>query len=464
MAHHNLSGAFRATCPQELIELILGKTDSADKETLKSCALVARLFRPMSQKLIFSDLTILPLGSDSIPVLQRLADVLSASPHLALHICTLHLVQPGFYKPCVWMQSDILPVILSVFTNLESLNIRIYNWDYFHSNCEQAICALITQSSLSSIRLKEARLQTNARLLSLLRCLPASLESASFLNVFADWSDSNSASAELHKLRLASLHLDSFAPTLFHWAIHAVDPKGLRHLHTMVKENTINAVQQLLDGAVYVETYHLSFGSIFSHQETLNLEKMKGLRTLEISVTLDWDEIEEVEGQGRHNPLNDAMRTLDTAPHNVEHLVLNLNIWNPDELFHFMGSTSFGSTSFEHLGEDHPALRDVVVRIRSSYDYSALQCGIQYVERLAALETLEFLSFRCKNCSVLLESFLEFSRLGIVIQLGNGVIHSSELGGNGVKRGCRYSIHVAESEKYAVKCDRRFLSMTSKEC
>ncbi|KAJ7120774.1 hypothetical protein C8R44DRAFT_786807 [Mycena epipterygia] len=269
MAHHNLSdassGASPATCPQELIDLILGMTDSADKETLKSCALVARSFRPTSQKLSFSDLTILPPGRDSISALQRLADVLKASPHLAQHVRTLRLVQPGFYEPGVWMKSDILPIILSVFTNLESLNVQIYNWDYLHSNCEQAIHTLITRSLLSSIELKEPRMRTNARLLSLLQCLPTSLKSASFLNVFADhWSYYNDLnSAELHKLRLTSLQLTSYAPMLFYWAIRAVDPECVRHLHTMFDEDTIDVVQQLLDGTVYVETYHLSFQSTF---------------------------------------------------------------------------------------------------------------------------------------------------------------------------------------------------------
>ncbi|KAJ7494399.1 hypothetical protein B0H11DRAFT_2190688 [Mycena galericulata] len=376
MAHRD--GAFRGTCPQELIELILGKTDSADKETLNSCALVARSFRPTSQKLIFSDLTILPPERDSIPILQRLADVLSASPHLGQHVRTLHLFQPGFYEPCVWMESDIFPTILSVFTNLESLNIRICNWNYFHSNCEQAIYALITRSSLSSIGLKEARLQTHARLLSLLRSLPASLESASFLNVSVDpWSyddDPDSTSLEVHQLRLSSLHLISFVPKLFHWAIHAVDLKCLRQLHTMVDTNTMDIVQQLLDSAVYVETYHLILRSIFSLDVNPDLEKMQGLRTLEISVNLNWGEIEEIEGQGQHNPLNDAMHALDTASHTVEHLVLNLNIRNPDELHHFMESLSF-----EQL-RDRPALRDVVVRIVSRTGHLAQQRGIQYLQ------------------------------------------------------------------------------------
>ncbi|KAJ7454293.1 hypothetical protein B0H11DRAFT_2200653 [Mycena galericulata] len=384
MADRNLSAAFRGTCPQDLIELILGETDSADKETLKSCALVARSFRPTSQKLIFSDLTILPPERDSILALQhladtplqRLADVLSASPHLALHVRTLNLFQPGFYTPCTWMQSVFFPEILSAFTKLKSLNIRVYNWDYFDSNCEQAIYALITRSSLSSIGIKEARLQTNTRLSSLLRCLPTSLGFASFFNVFAGHHDGDldSTSPEVHQLRLTSLHLDSYAPMLFHWAIRAVDLKCLRNLHTMVDENTMDVVQQLLDNALYVENYHLTFESTFSHDENPDLEKMQGLRTLEISVELDWHEIEEVQGQEQHNPLNDAMRALHTAPHTIEHLILNLNIWNPNELYHFMESVSF-----KHLGE-RPALRDVVVRIVSRNDYWVLQHGIRYLE------------------------------------------------------------------------------------
>lgn len=120
-----------------------------------------------------------------------------------------------------------------------------------------------------------------------------------------------------------------------------------------------------------------------AHTESPNLENMQGLRMLEVSVELDWDEIEEAEeedGEGRHNPLNDAMRSLNTAPH-VEHLILNLNIWNPDQLFHFIGSYEVRSTSFEDFGEDRQARRDVVVRIRSRYDgYAALQRGIRYIE------------------------------------------------------------------------------------
>ncbi|KAJ7627509.1 hypothetical protein DFH06DRAFT_1141677, partial [Mycena polygramma] len=311
-------------------------------------------------RLIFSDLTILPPGRDTIPALHRLADVLSTSPHLALHVRTLHLVQPDIYQPGVWMKSDtVLPAILSKFTSLQTLEVQIYNWDpeYLHEACEQAIYALIP--SLSSIELKEARMRSSGMLVPLLRDLPASLRSASFWNVFATdrwpWSDDDESESIPARLQLVSLQLNSYAPALFDWAIQAVDLNCLRSLHTLFDEEMMSVIQELIDGAVCVETYHLSFKSVFSHDESPNLEKMQGLRTLEITVRLDWDEIVEVEGEGRHNPLEDAMRSLDTAPHTVEHLILNLEMWNPDYLYHFTDIAQL-----QQLGEDWPALRDVV--------------------------------------------------------------------------------------------------------
>ncbi|KAJ7488533.1 hypothetical protein B0H11DRAFT_1913018 [Mycena galericulata] len=106
----------------------------------------------------------------------------------------------------------------------------------------------------------------------------------------------------------------------------------------------MDAVQQILDSACYVEKCHLTFESPFSHDENPNLEKMEGLRTLEISVLLDWREIEELAGQEQLNPLNDAMRTMDTAPPTVEHIILNVNIYNTDELSYFTQSVSFGTS------------------------------------------------------------------------------------------------------------------------
>ncbi|KAJ7723050.1 hypothetical protein B0H16DRAFT_1788151 [Mycena metata] len=351
MAQHSAS---HTTCPQELIDLILDEVDPTEKDTLKSlaCALVARSFRPTSQKLIFSDLTI---DHDSILALQRLEVVLSASPHLAQY-------------------STISAAILSVLDNVKSLRTRIDNWHYLDSTCEQAIYALITRSSLSSIEIDGATFQTNRQLVTFLQCFPASLESASLSKVFTNWTNllSNSLQFE-HQLRLTSLDLGTPDPVLFQWAIRAVD---FRCLHVTFDDDAMDAIQRLLDVAINVETYHLSFYDCWPHAGSPNLEKMQRLRTLEISVELNWTEILQLAGQGEDNPLNDAMRALATAPPTVEHLVLNLDIYNPDELPNFMGSAVLND-----LDEGLPALQDVALRIVSSYDDdAALQRGIRYVE------------------------------------------------------------------------------------
>ncbi|KAJ7044385.1 hypothetical protein C8F04DRAFT_1174816 [Mycena alexandri] len=311
------SRAASATFSQELIDRILGDTD---KDTLKSCALVARSFRTTSQKLIFSDLTILPPGCDSIPALQRLANLLSASPHLALHVRTLRLVQPSFYAPCVWMQSDILPVILPLFTRLASLKISIYNWDFFHSDCEQAIHTLITQSQLSSIELEEARFQTNG-LSSMLSRQPP-------ICVFAAQKHAKVCAAAARR-RSSRRNLPYF-----------------------------------LEGQFL---------------QTTNLRSMPSLRTLELSVELEWAEIHEA--QGRYNPLNDVTRTLTTAPQTVEHLILNLQIRHSDDWERFL-DYPLRDHPLEGLGERRPALRDVVVRIVFRHEPPALQQGIQYLKQL----------------------------------------------------------------------------------
>ncbi|KAJ7743627.1 hypothetical protein B0H16DRAFT_1561138 [Mycena metata] len=374
MAHALFGASRRATCPQELIDLILDEVDPTDHPTLKSCALVGRSFRPTSQKRIFSDLTILP-DHGSFLALQRLEVVLSASPHLAQHVRTLHLVQTDSRRSYMWMQSAISAAILSVLNDVKSLRIRLRDWDHLDPTCKQAIYSLITRSSLSSIKIDGASFPTNPELIALLQCFPTSLESASFSDVWTNWTDLTGNSVPLHQLRLASLQLSTHAAPLFDWAIRAVDLRCLRYLHILLHAEAMDVVQPLLDGVINVEIYHLSFFSLYSHDGGPNLEKMQRLRTLEISVQLDWTEIQESGSPGEDNPLNDAMRALATAPPTVEHLILNLDIYDPDELPNFMGSATVS-----HLGEGLPALRDVVLRIISGADNAALQRGIRYVQ------------------------------------------------------------------------------------
>ncbi|KAJ6484391.1 hypothetical protein C8R47DRAFT_1131257, partial [Mycena vitilis] len=181
------------------------------------------------------------------------------------------------------------------------------------------------------------------------------------------------------RLQLVSLHLNSSARALSRWVIQTVDLNCLRYLHTVVSPQTMAFVQQLIDVAVCVDSYHIHFESFFSLDKNLNLEKMRRLRTLEISVILEWEEEEIQETGDQGNPFNDAMRSLNTAPQTVEHLILNLEISNPHDLTHFMDQES---VSLHHLGENRPTLRDVVVLIISENFTShwLRQRGIPYVE------------------------------------------------------------------------------------
>ncbi|KAJ7766174.1 hypothetical protein B0H16DRAFT_387554 [Mycena metata] len=381
MADPDLSSACLETCPQELIDLILENTDSADKDTLKSCALVASLLRPASQKLIFSAVTMLPPGRDSVLALQRLTDVLLTSPHLALHVRTLHLIQPSLNQTCAWMDSDILPALLSAFTNLESLHIQIHNLEYWHPKCEQAIHALMARSSLSSIELQNVRFLTKESCLSFLRCLPASLRSASFLDIIDGHygSDSSSAPVELHRLHLTSLHLDTgYTPVLLDWVIRAVDPKCIRHLRTTVDANVARYVQRLLDGAIHIESYDVAIAGGLYLEETPNLEQIQSLRTLEVSVELEWYALEAaMRGDPLDNPLDNAMYTIGTASPSLEHLVLNLGVQGVIKITTIL-SCFMGSAALENLGEGFPALRDVVVRLTS--EAGALELATGFIE------------------------------------------------------------------------------------
>ncbi|KAK7055322.1 hypothetical protein R3P38DRAFT_1351979 [Favolaschia claudopus] len=386
MTHRDVAATQTVQCPQELVDLILDETDPADKETHKSCALVARSFREKSQRKIFSDLRILPQGRDSVPALNRLAEALSSSPQLALYVRTLYLVQPSLYEPCAWMQVPILPDILSVLTRLTSLRIRVYNWDYFNLVCENAIYALIVQSSLLSIVVEEPRFSAETQIISLLRCLPTTLESVSFITVF-DGANSYAAfdvEVPTECLQLTSLHIESESSLLFVWLNGTVHTKSLRNLR--IKPPIVNylpttdLISQMLEEAVAVEVYHLVHPSIFRYEglETHSLARMKHLRTLEFSVELDYEELTDSGHDERDNALLDVLCILDTAPSSVEHLILNLKIYNPQELH-----MTLDSGLLERFGKDLPALQDVVVRMVSRFPEQSLRdAGVRHLREL----------------------------------------------------------------------------------
>ena len=74
--------------PQEIIAAILDQFVGPDHdESWKTCALVSTSFRPYSQKLLFSSITI----HAEDPSLSRLHAVLESNPHLGMHVQKLNL-------------------------------------------------------------------------------------------------------------------------------------------------------------------------------------------------------------------------------------------------------------------------------------------------------------------------------------------------------------------------------------
>ncbi|KAJ7916168.1 hypothetical protein B0H13DRAFT_374895 [Mycena leptocephala] len=98
--------------PQELIDLILD-LNASDKRSLKACSRVARSFRHTSQKHIFSDIRLMPASRYWIKsrylTLQGFSQILSNSPHLALNVRSLTVIEGTGVGSVPWMRTDAFP-------------------------------------------------------------------------------------------------------------------------------------------------------------------------------------------------------------------------------------------------------------------------------------------------------------------------------------------------------------------
>jgi hypothetical protein len=117
--------------PQELIDAIIDEfplqldsisdlPDPETKRTLQSCALVSRSFLQRCQMRLFSRISVWDSYLPTFPLAcQRLAAVLSSSPHLAGYIQTLELV----YDVDDSVLVEFVPRILSAVTAIETLQL-----------------------------------------------------------------------------------------------------------------------------------------------------------------------------------------------------------------------------------------------------------------------------------------------------------------------------------------------------
>jgi hypothetical protein len=127
--------------PQELIDAIIDEfplqldsisdlPDPETKRTLQSCALVSRSFLQRCQMRLFSRISVWDSYLPTFPLAcQRLAAVLSSSPHLAGYIQTLELVYDADDSVLV----EFVPRILSAVTAIETLQlVRHGDADMWH--------------------------------------------------------------------------------------------------------------------------------------------------------------------------------------------------------------------------------------------------------------------------------------------------------------------------------------------
>ncbi|KAJ7653166.1 hypothetical protein DFH06DRAFT_1204869 [Mycena polygramma] len=318
------------TLPQELIDLIL---DFTDKKSLKACARAARSFRHTSQKHIFSDITLKPVSRllwdrSRYLTLKGFAQILSASPHLALNVRSLTLVEGTGLGSTPWIRTDTVPPILSMLVNLtkislESPDMLWLDWDSFPATLVTALHSTFSLPSLTSVRLHHVHFKRSTELVSLLRCCTT-----------IDCLDLGGVSVSIgHGLEdlylgpsLSSLILGSSLPLLYSVA-RTIDVRSVRHLQTTVSTPEVETeIQHILGGTGNLQHYHV----VLSHHHTtsiINLQSLPHLRTLELTLSFLFEVSPDA-----YDPVGWAENILATVskPCHIAHVILNVNIDEKD--------------------------------------------------------------------------------------------------------------------------------------
>ncbi|KAJ7434491.1 hypothetical protein B0H11DRAFT_1938588 [Mycena galericulata] len=320
-----MHGGGGPTLPQELIDRIL---DLTDKETLKSCSLVAYSFLRMSQKHIFSHIEFESTslhGTQSDAKVQDLFQILSCSPHLALNVRSISLLKNRNGSKLSWMRSEILPVILLMLVNLTTLSIESdivgLDWHTLSSALIKALHVTVSLSSLTSMRLISVRFEGSTDLISLLQC-SKNLNSLVFSTVHVwriDSKDSGTLNAQLPGLLV--LKMNPFLRPLVHSVTSTFDLRNLRHLQTTLGSSGIDPaeIQPILDATGALMHYHAQF----SHTDlatVVDLRNLTCLRTLEITIHF------KVLYPDADDPVGCAKNILATLPNPspIEQIILNV--------------------------------------------------------------------------------------------------------------------------------------------
>ncbi|KAJ6557853.1 hypothetical protein B0H19DRAFT_1148783 [Mycena capillaripes] len=235
--------------PQELIDAIIDEfplrldsdsdlPDPETKRTLQSCALVSRPFLQRCQMHIFSRISVWDSYLPTFPLAcQRLAAVLSSSPHLAGYIQTLELV----YNADDSLLVEFVPRILSAVTAVDTLQLSCDMWDHFPFDS-----SMITVFSLPSLRrlaLCGWELRNPLELQSLLN-LSASLQELTLQRVSFTEVENNSENSPAVAQRnisssidqglvLESLRLVCIEPHIVEMMLESFTAMDIKHLKSL---------------------------------------------------------------------------------------------------------------------------------------------------------------------------------------------------------------------------------------
>ena len=141
------------TIPQELIGRIIDQL-KGDPDSLKICAVVSRSFLFPCRKHLFRAINL----HDSLISLERLYNVLSSQPDIALLIRECYIFVGDFGGLCEWMAEDIfLPDILDMIHHLEliyihgSLHPLFSLWDAIPIDIRYALLDRFQSPSLTEV-------------------------------------------------------------------------------------------------------------------------------------------------------------------------------------------------------------------------------------------------------------------------------------------------------------------------
>ncbi|KAF8218232.1 hypothetical protein K438DRAFT_1953057 [Mycena galopus ATCC 62051] len=325
-----VDAAERPTLPQELIDLILDRTD---KKTLVACARVARSFRYTSQKHIFANVVLAPASRywsrRKSLTSKGFSRILSKSPHLALEVHALTLIEGSGIGSARWMRKDAFPPILSMLVNLAEISIGSdvsIDWDSFPTPLIKALQLTVALPTLTSVRLNHLRFTGSAELVSFLQCCK-NVDSLIFSRLTFK-NGGGDVSALDTRLGLSSLTMDPSLTPVLHSVTSTFDVQSLGYLHTTVSRPELEAeTQHLLDATKNLEHCHINLYHHQTDSSVINLQNLSRLRTLEFTLSFEFSTAPD-----DFNPVRWTGNILTTSrdPSPIQHVILNVNVEEQD--------------------------------------------------------------------------------------------------------------------------------------